>query len=69
MSGEGLLGDGFALYLKSRKSTKVIAPTMTTKIRALTKAPSNLVPVESESCRRKYISDSTAQIQEVGMQP
>lgn len=38
-------------YLKSRTSTKVISPTMTTKMRALITEPANFVPVESSACR------------------
>ena len=38
-------------YLKSRTSTKVISPTMTTKMRALITEPASFVPVESSACR------------------
>ena len=42
---------GHTPYLKSRTSTKVISPTMTTKMRALITEPASLVPVESSACR------------------
>jgi len=50
VGSEEVLPLALTLYLKRRKRTKVMTPTITTKIRALIKAPSNFVPVESESC-------------------
>lgn len=43
---------GLTPYLNSRNRTKVMAATMTTKMRALIKDPASFVPVESSACTR-----------------